>query len=177
MKKMLLLATAIATVAACGGENGPTQLDVQMLSVSGDVGGTTLDGADVTHVTGMRDGDLGQFFVDEPGLTMQLSACPLGSLETNPYGTAGGPPRTGPDGTPIPTDVHVVPDPSGGNTISGVDCTGLGIFVCREHACAELGPSDVDLQIVEENGWRHLVADGDASGSTVHVDLLYRERR
>lgn len=176
MKTRVLIAAMLIT-AGCGTDGQATHFDVQMLSVSGAVDGRTIDTSAAMRVTGERSGDLGTFFVDSPDLTMQLSACPLGTLETNPYGGGGGP--VDPSGRPIP-----VPDDAGvavdgttplGATLPSLDCPGRGLFLCATSACTEFQPQEVDLQIVEENGWRHLTADANGAGGAVTVDLRYRE--
>lgn len=177
MEKRVLIAAMLIT-AGCGTSGEPSRLEVEMLSVSGSVGSTSLDDATTNVVTGERAGDVGTFFADGPDLSLQLSACPLGSLETNPYGGSVGDPSGGPAPVPVEVDAGVdVGRAIDGQGLPSLDCPGRGLFVCRASSCISFAPEDLDLQIVEENGWRHLIADADGSGGTVTVDLRYREQR
>ena len=172
MARTTLLA-AIWIATGCGGEQGPAQLEVEMLSVAGQVGGTDVPSASGATSSGEREGDQGTFFAEGPGLSMQLSACPLGNLENvDPYGVGGGG-GFGPTPVPVADDAGVG-EPSG--LVSAVDCPGRGLTLCGAGACGQFTGEEVDLQIVEENGWRHVIADADGPSGSVQVSLRYRER-
>lgn len=168
-RRMFLAAMLIA--AGCGGEQGPAQLEVEMLSIDGLVDGATVSGAETATTTGERVGDQGTFFVEGNGLSAQLSACPLGDLDnTDPYGIGGGGRVDGP--VPVPADAGVE-DPTG--LIGGVECAGRGLTICSGRSCGSFSDQELDLQIVEENGWRQLTASADGARGTVQISLRYRE--
>jgi hypothetical protein len=171
-----IVIAATFLLAACGTEQGTTQLEVEMLSVSGQVGGATVPSASGATVSGERFGDQGTFFVDAPDLQMQLSACPLGNLDTDPYGVGGGGEGGGPRPAPEPTDAGVDIGEAQSGLVTGVDCLGRGLTLCGNGGCGDFAPNELDLQIVEENGWRQITADADGASGTVQVSLRYRER-
>jgi hypothetical protein len=173
MQARALLA-AMVIVLGCGREGGPAQLDVEMLSVSGAVGGTTLDGVTSGTASGEREGEQGTFFVEGPDLTMQLSACPLGNLDTDPYGLGGGGTRPGSGPIPVPEDAGLGMEVQSG-TVTGVDCFGRGLTVCAAGGCGQFTSDEVELSIVEENGWRRVTADASGGGGALRVELRYRE--
>lgn len=175
MKARALLAAAMF-VAGCGTGGGSAALEVQMLSVSGELSGQTFEGATGATITGERSGDQGTFFVEGPALSMQLSACPLGNLDTDPYGTGGGGAIGEGPRPPEPVDAGIGIVPQSG-TVSGVDCFGRGLSICQGGSCGSFAPEEVDLSIVEQNGWRQLTADANGAGGSVQVQLLYREHR
>ncbi len=173
MKRSLLALFTI--LAGCAGAPpGDTSLEVQMLGVTGEVDGQPLDTSMVGEATivASRNGDVGTFFIDGPSLEVQLSACPLGSLATDPYGLGGGGPVDD-QGRPVPPIEDVAPGE--GSTVTGASCEAAGLFVCSGPGCSAFVQQDLDLQIVEENGWRRVIADGSGDSGTVHVELLYRE--
>jgi len=165
------LIAAILIVAGCGSGEGPARLEVEMLSVSGQVAGAEVASTRNATVTGERQGDQGTFFVEGPSLSLQLSACPLGNLDVDPYGSGSGG-SSGP--IPLPQDGGT-PDRTG--VVSGVDCIGRGLTICGGHQCGQFTSDELDLQIVEENGWRLVTANADGASGTVGVSLRYREVR
>ena len=173
MKRSLFALVSI--LAGCAtAPPGATSLDVRMLGIAGEVDGQTLDTSMLgeSTIVASRDGDVGTFFIDGPSLQLQLSACPLGSLATDPYGLGGGGPVDG-EGRPVPPIAEQVPGE--GSTVTGASCEAAGLFVCSGPGCTAFAAQDLDLQIVEENGWRRVIADGTGDGGTAHVELLYRE--
>ena len=166
------LIAAILIVAGCGSGEGPSRLEVEMLSVSGQVAGAEVPSTTNATVTGERQGNQGTFFVEGPSLSLQLSACPLGNLDVDPYGTGSG---VGP-GEPVPVPQN---EPASGRTgvVSGVDCIGRGLTICGGQQCGQFTSDELDLQIVEENGWRLVTANADGASGTVGVSLRYREVR
>lgn len=171
-----MVLAALVLLAGCGGsEGGPARLDVEMLSVSGDVAGSALASTTIDHASGERFGDQGTFFVDEPDLTMQLSACPLGSLDVDPYGLGGDGTREGAGPIPIPDDAGVGGIDVQSGTVTGVDCVGRGMTICAASGCGEFASDEVELSIVEESGWRRVTADAAGGAGTVRVELRYRE--
>lgn len=168
MMRTYLLAALV--IAGCGSE-GPAQLEVQMLSVSGELEGRTLDGNAYTSATGERVGDQGTFFVDGPNGSMQLAACPLGDLEVDPYGQGGS--VDGEPARPIVDDAGV-PAPG---AIGSIDCQGRGIWICDDESCGGFLAEAVSVEIVEANGWRRVVFDASSTSGDARVELLYREAR
>lgn len=173
MKRSLL--ALISILAGCAtAPPGTTSLDVQMLGIAGEVDGRTIDSSMLGEATivASRDGDVGTFFIDGPSLQLQLAACPLGSLATDPYGIGGGGSVDG-SGRPVPSIADQTP--GDGSTVTGASCEAAGLFVCSGPGCTAFAAQDLDLQIVEENGWRRVTADAVGDSGTAHVELLYRE--
>jgi hypothetical protein len=143
--------------------------------VAGTVSGAAVPSATGSTSSGERVGDQGTFFVEGPSLSMQLSACPLGNLENvDPYGLGGGGDvRGGPVPIPVEDDAGVGA-PTG--VISAVDCPGRGLTLCGTGTCGQFTGEEVDLQIVEDDGWRRVIANADGPSGTVQVSLRYRER-
>lgn len=205
---LALFSIPISILAGCEGASapGPTALRVQSLSISGDIDGQSFGDADLSDATivALQDGDVGRFMFAGRALEVHLSACPLGSLATDPYGGGDGgifdpfadggsvPPFEGPiDDGGLPSvctedtdaDVRCVPvDPQpiearSASTVSGASCEAAGLFVCADGRCATFLAGDLALQIVEESGGRFVVADGSSAHGRAHVELHYREGR
>lgn len=165
MKRYLLVASLLAL--GCAGE-GPTHLEVQLLSMSGALDNRTLEDVVITEASGQRIEDQGVFDFSGPLASVQLMACPLGeALNTiDPYGSGvGGGPGPRPS---FATDAGV----SDQQLVSSVDCLGRGLTLCTDGTCTV---GEVDLQIIEENGWRRVVVDGDEERGDAHIELRYRE--
>jgi hypothetical protein len=171
MKRSLLAVSLLAL--GCGGGEAPARLEVEMLSVTGQLDGRAIDEMVFTDASGERVGNQGSFFFEGPTASMQLAACPLGDLEVDPYGQGGGV-GVGIAPTPIPDDAGV-PERVADGTIGTIDCDGRGIQICDAETCAGFAAEDVDIAIVEENGWRRVVFDATGSDGDARVELLYRE--
>ncbi len=170
---------ALLAIAGCGTEglDGPVALEVQMLSVAGVLDGTSIEASEYTVMQGERLGDHGTFFVEGPGTSLQVSACPIGELDVDPYAALPGE-EAGPI-EPAPPPDSEVRDPSDAipQRRGGLGCDERAVFLCDQRTCASFDTDDVELEIVEEGGWRRLALDGANATGAVRVELLYRERR
>lgn len=160
--------TGALGLSACGqGGDGTVSLDVQMLSVSGSIEGNDLAMETYSVSQGERLGDHGTFLFDGPGTSVQVSACPLDNTNIDPYGATGGPPVTS---MPDPSGEPVRPTPPLG-------CTDRSIFVCAGNTCGSFSTDEVELELVDQGQWRHLVMHGESALGSVDVELQYREQR
>ncbi len=164
-----MLVAAIAIAAGCGSAQ-PGPLDVEMLSVTGEISGTEAPTLANATASGEGDGHLATFFVEAPNLSIQLSACTPDDSQLDPYGSGGGP--TGPVPQPAIVDQNGDPAPT---TVTGVDCIGHSLSICLHRSCTQFDQDAVDLQIVEENGWRRVTADATNASGTVSIALRFHE--
>lgn len=170
---------ALLALAGCGsdGPGDAVALEVQMLSVAGVLDGEPIEAGSYTVMQGERLGDHGAFFVEGPGTSLQVSACPIGELDVDPYAALPG---------EEPGTIEPVPPPEGETgqepapvpqRLGRAGCDERTVVLCDLRTCASFDTDDVDLEIVEEGAWRRLALDGANDLGAIRVELLYRERR
>ena len=139
--------------------------------------GQPLEAGSYTVMQGERLGDHGAFFVEGPGTSLQVSACPIGELDVDPYAALPG---------EEPGTIEPVPPPEGETgeepapipqRLGRSGCDERTVVLCDLRTCASFDTEDVDLEIVEEGAGRRLALDGANDLGAIRVELLYRERR
>lgn len=166
MKRALL---AMSLLAVGCQPLGDTPFEVEMLSARGTIDGHSLDQAVYTRARGVGGGDRGFFSIEGPTVSLGISTCSVGEVASNPYVNtgAGGDGGVGGDGG--------IGDQS---LFDSEDCEGRDLYACVSDSCVEFSAFELELQIAEADGWRHVVIDAaNARGDDAHVELRYREAR
>lgn len=172
----------VAVAGGChGGGSSPVdsaKLEVQLLSLQGTVGSTPVAMPKQAQIHGQRDGSAGRFSLLAGDTIVDAAACPLNGAP-DPYG--GG--RFEP-GTPEVFDMTPGGSPStppldGGTVgaVAGVDCQDRTLTVCQGSSCAFFTPEQVELQIVDADGWRTVTFAANGEIGHAAMALRYRERR